>query len=205
VGVRDGARALNRIPAPAAFYLDGSWGTERPAEHGPRRSLDQGVILCRFASPMSRQHGAMAAAAAAALAASVGSGPPARAAPARAPDPKKVQAEHNVLRFLEQDLGRRWVLRHRGGRGSPPPLHQVRGRVVHDQMAVLPTGFLGHVGLGPASAVTRSPTRASVKPPARASSRVSAECVLTQTNEPCERTFGRRGSTYRGPLVFTGN
>jgi hypothetical protein len=76
------------------------------------------------------------AAAAAALAASVGSGPPARAAPARAPDPKKVQAEHNVLRFLEQDLGRRWVLRHRGGRRLYPRLFDPRTQLLRNNTSV---------------------------------------------------------------------
>jgi hypothetical protein len=32
------------------------------------------------------------------------------------PDPKRAQAERDVLRFLDQDLGQRWILRHPGGR-----------------------------------------------------------------------------------------
>jgi hypothetical protein len=105
------------------------------AERAPRRSLDQGVILCPFASPMSRQNGAMAAAAAA-LAASVSSGTPASGASARAPDPKKVQVERTVLGFLQQDAGRRWVLRHRGGRRLFPRLYNPRTRLLRNNTSV---------------------------------------------------------------------
>jgi hypothetical protein len=84
---------------------------------------------------MSRQNGATVAAAAV-LAAYVGSGTPASAAPARAPDPKKVQAEHNVLRFLQQDLGRRWVLRHPGGRRLYPRLFDPRTQLLRNNTQV---------------------------------------------------------------------
>ena len=36
-------------------------------------------------------------------------------APARVPDPARVQAEHNVLSFLQQERGRRWILHHHWG------------------------------------------------------------------------------------------
>lgn len=81
------------------------------------------------------RNGAMAAAAAA-LAASVGSGTSASAAEARAPDPKKVQAERNVLGFLQQDGGRRWVLRHRGGRRLFPRLYTPRTKLLRDNTSV---------------------------------------------------------------------
>jgi hypothetical protein len=84
---------------------------------------------------MIRRNGAMAAAAAA-LAASVGSGTSASAAESRAPDPKKVQAERTVLGFLEQDRGKRWVLRHRGGRRLFPRLYEPRTGLLRDNTSV---------------------------------------------------------------------
>jgi hypothetical protein len=75
------------------------------------------------------------AAAAAALAASVGSGTPASAAPAPAPDPK-AQAERAVLGFLQQDAGRRWVLRHRGGRRLVPRLYEPRTGLLRNNTSV---------------------------------------------------------------------
>lgn len=76
------------------------------------------------------------AAAAAALAASVASGTPANAAPARAPNPKKVQAERAVLGFLQQDAGQRWVLRHRGGRRLFPRLYNPRTGLLRNNTSV---------------------------------------------------------------------
>jgi hypothetical protein len=84
---------------------------------------------------MTRRNGAMAAAAAA-LAASVGSGISANAAESRAPDPKKVQAERTVLGFLQQEVGHRWVLRHRGGRRLFPRLYNPRTGLLRNNTSV---------------------------------------------------------------------
>jgi hypothetical protein len=83
---------------------------------------------------MIRRNGAMAAAAAA-LAASLGSGTSASAAESRAPDPK-AQAERAILGFLQQDAGRRWVLRHRGGRRLFPRLYEPRTRLLRNNTSV---------------------------------------------------------------------
>lgn len=84
---------------------------------------------------MIRRNGAMAAAAAA-LAVSVGSGTSASAAESRAPDPKKAQAERTVIGFLQQDRGRRWVLRHRGGRRLLPRLYTPRTGLLRNHTSV---------------------------------------------------------------------
>jgi hypothetical protein len=68
-----------------------------------------------LATPMFRQKGAITAVAVALVASAAGAAPGV-AAPSRVPDPKRVQAEHDVLGFLQQDRGRRWILRHPGGR-----------------------------------------------------------------------------------------
>jgi hypothetical protein len=132
--VRERAKAFHRIPAPAASYLDGELGLG--GEPNPCHAEVSIRALSSAASlAMSRLNGAMAAAAAA-LAASVGSGTPASAASARAPDPKKVQAEHNVLRFLQQDLGRRWILRHGGGRRLYQRLFDPRTQLLRNNTQV---------------------------------------------------------------------
>ena len=64
---------------------------------------------------MFRQKGAITAVAVALVAAADGAAPGV-AAPSRAPDPKRVQAERDVLGFLQEERGRRWILRHPGGR-----------------------------------------------------------------------------------------
>ena len=54
------------------------------------------------------------------------------AAPVRAPDPEKAKAERNILRFLQQEKGHRWVLRHRGGRILYPRLYNPRTRLLRN-------------------------------------------------------------------------
>jgi hypothetical protein len=55
---------------------------------------------------------------------------------ARVSDPKKVQAERNVLGFLQQDRGRRWILRHRGGRRVFPRLYNSRTQLLRNNTSV---------------------------------------------------------------------
>jgi hypothetical protein len=78
----------------------------------------------------------MAAAAAAAVSVVGGASGIATASASRAPDPKKVQAERAVLGFLEQDAGRRWVLRHRGGRRLFPRLYEPRTGLLRNNTSV---------------------------------------------------------------------
>ena len=59
-----------------------------------------------------------------------------RAAPSRVPDPKRVQAERDVLAFLQQDRGRRWVLRHPGGRQLFPRLYDLRTHLLRKNTEV---------------------------------------------------------------------
>jgi hypothetical protein len=58
------------------------------------------------------------------------------AAPVRAPDPQKTQAERNILAFLQQEQGRRWILRHRGGRALYPRLYDARTGLLRDNTQV---------------------------------------------------------------------
>lgn len=64
---------------------------------------------------MFRQKGAITAVAVALVASAVGAAPGV-AAPSPVRDLKRAQAERDVLGFLQQDRGRRWILRHPGGR-----------------------------------------------------------------------------------------
>jgi hypothetical protein len=86
---------------------------------------------------MVRRNRAVTAVAAAAAASIVGGAPgTAVASGARAPDPNKARAERDVLRFLQQDSGRRWVLRHRGGRRLIPRLYNARTGLLRDNTSV---------------------------------------------------------------------
>jgi hypothetical protein len=52
------------------------------------------------------------------------------------PDPKRVQAERDVLGFLQQDRGRRWVLRHPGGRRVFSRLYDPRTQLLRNNTQV---------------------------------------------------------------------
>jgi hypothetical protein len=98
----------------------------------PRRSVSSPTGVA-----MVRRNRAVTAAAAAAAAVVVGGAPEiAHASAAPAPDPKKAQAERDVLGFLQRESGRRWILRHRGGRRLFPRLYQPRTGLLRDNTSV---------------------------------------------------------------------
>jgi hypothetical protein len=57
------------------------------------------------------------------------------AAPSRAPDPKQ-QAESDVLGFLQEARGHRWVLRHPGGRRLFPRLYNPHTQLLRNNTSV---------------------------------------------------------------------
>jgi hypothetical protein len=63
-------------------------------------------------------------------------GATATAASLTAPDPRQTQAEHNIIEFLQQEHGHRWILRHRGGRRLYPRLYNPRTRLLRDNTQV---------------------------------------------------------------------
>ena len=75
------------------------------------------------------------AVAAAALAVSVEGLTPGTAGPSPALAPKQ-QAEHDVLGFLQQVRGQRWILRHRGGRRLFRRLYNPRTQLLRDNTSV---------------------------------------------------------------------
>jgi hypothetical protein len=81
---------------------------------------------------MLRRNSALAAA----LLVLADAGAPKIAAAAPVLDPKKVQAERNVLRFLNEAQGHRWILRHRGGRKLYPRLYDPRTQLVRNNTKV---------------------------------------------------------------------
>ena len=98
----------------------------------PRRSVSSptGVAMVR------RNRAVTAAAAAAAAVVVSGALEIAHASAAPAPDPKKAQAERDVLGFLQRESGSRWILQHRGGRRLFPRLYQPRTGLLRDNTSV---------------------------------------------------------------------
>ena len=119
---------------------------QRAPPHPPNRNAGRslpddsagcGSLFSADGVAMVRRNRAVTAVAAAAAASIVGGAPgTAVASGARAPDPNKARAERDVLRFLQQDSGRRWVLRHRGGRRLIPRLYNARTGLLRDNTSV---------------------------------------------------------------------
>ena len=96
--------------------------------------MQNATLFSRAPSPMSRR--TIATVATGALAGWIQAQAAATAAPMRVPDPQKTQAEHNLIGFLQQDQGHRWILRHRGGRRLYPRLYNPRTRLLRDNTLV---------------------------------------------------------------------